>query len=184
MEYLDEIYNSYKNDIFKIDNISNSLFLDSFDKFLYGLTKKENICFDSIINSIEYCLNGNFLFSNMVYSFFSNIGGSLSTFESDYYNDFAISCLQNNIIYKPVMIYIQYYIIKLSYIVNQDELSKIEWLLIKKILLIFITCKIEIKITDLCQIILIDYLNFQKEISQFNFLDRNLPLHIFIIYKI
>ena len=138
LEYLDEIYNSYKNDIFKIDNISNSLFLDSFDKFLYGLTKKENICFDSIINSIEYCLNGNFLFSNMVYSFFSNIGGSLSTFESDYYNDFAISCLQNNIIYKPVMIYIQYYIIKLSYIVNQDELSKIEWLLIKKILLIFI----------------------------------------------
>ena len=73
------------------------------------------------------------------------------------------------------MIYIQYYIIKLSYIVNQDELSKIEWLLIKKILLIFITCKIEIKITDLCQIILIDY--FKDTVI--DFLDYNLYKDIF-----
>ena len=160
LEYFDEIYESYKNDIFKINKNVDSLFLKSIDQLLKYLYT-HNFCFDSLINSIELFLSGNCDFLSLIYTLYSNIGNVGSKLFVDkyneYYNNLVISSLEKNITLKPVMIHIQYYIIKLSYIVDELELSQIEWFLIKNIFMFFISNKFEITMSNLCQILLIRY---------------------------
>ena len=167
--YLEEIHYSYKNDIFKINNNGNNneYYLKINKLLMYFIQTKNNykniFSFDALINTFCICSTINKNFLPLCYSFFINIGSSSKILINETesmitkYNNFVIDCIEKNITLNPVMLHIQYYLIKMRYFITSDELLHLEWFLIKNIFLLFILETFDITIDDLCQILLFKY---------------------------
>ena len=185
LDYFEEIYDSYKNDVI---NLNPCQYLNKFySKIIKSLSESLiEISFDTICSTIIFLnsdlkdlvaeiVNFSTFFSyfypifNIYQKLFQEDNYGISFFELTKVNGKGLLNVSkqltehlNNIPFTPFTIHVEYIVIKLQMLnVNPDIISRIEWYIMKMIIIYSLSSLIEksVVISELCQYLLLKYYN-------------------------